>query len=98
VETVQQLGTGFPSISTGDVVAMVMECCHDLSAVPPAAEPELIERLTCVRLDLLGAKNAPTVRSPLQTDGSLSILTGPPTSLQLPDLGRAGHQNSKEDR
>ena len=70
VETVQRLRTEFPSISTGDVLATVMQCRHDLSAVPPAAEPELIERLARVRLqrrlgrvglELLGAMNAPTV-------------------------------------
>lgn len=50
VETVHRLSTEFPSISTGDVMATVMECRHDLSAVPPAAEPELTERLARVRL------------------------------------------------
>lgn len=55
VETVHRLSTEFPSISTGDVTATVLECRRDLSAVPPAAEPELVERLARVRLEVLRA-------------------------------------------
>lgn len=34
----------------------------------------------------------------LETDGTLRILTETPTSLQAPEHGRAGEQNSEQDR
>jgi hypothetical protein len=49
-ETVQRLCEEFPATSMDDVSARVAECRRDLSAVPPAAEPELVERLARVRL------------------------------------------------
>jgi hypothetical protein len=50
LEIVDRLSSEFPTVSIGELTAVVVDCRSALSGVPAPALPELLERLARVRL------------------------------------------------